>query len=416
MFGRSHPRMTQRPELWQVSARHPRVRDGSLIFFGGGNAPGGPWYCDSARPGNLNGNHGTLTNFSWPNTATSGWTWIPRLGRFGTVHGGTKNFVDCGTRLGKPLNWTIAAFVNPITMQPAGIIFSGDAAGTDNSVWGIFGGASTINLSIYVSSGAAFQVAQFAGEYIAANWPIGSQTHIAATVDGSFIRYYRNGTLIGSPVAQTVAMGGTPYGFSLGRYGAYDGLYWKGGLSDAGLWNRALSLPEIQTLANPSDASLGGLIEPVWQRVYAAAVAGEEFSSSSSSSRAFSSSSSSTSTSTSEAFSSSSSTSSSSEAFSSSSSTSSSSEAFSSSSSTSSSSEAFSSSSSTTSSSEAFSSSSLSSYSSSTSGLLPTVPRRCTGTIAVKSWCGAVVRAAAWSAGSPSLRAWSSGTFRVVGA
>ncbi len=263
--------MTQRPELWQVSARHPWVRDRSIIFFGGGNAPGGLWYCDSARPGNLNGNHGTLTNMAVPATATSGWTWIPQLGRFGTVHDGTNDFVDCGTGLGKPLNWTIAVFVNPIAIQAAGIMFSSDAAGTTKYTWGIY--ASPSNLRIHVSSGVGAQIAQIVGEYTAANWPIGSQTHIAATVDGSFIRYYRNGTLIGSPVAQTAAMGGTPYGFSLGRYGAYDGLYWQGGLSDAGLWNRVLSPAEINTLANPSDPSLGGLIEPVWQRVYATAVA-----------------------------------------------------------------------------------------------------------------------------------------------
>ena len=96
--------------------------------------------------------------------------------------------------------------------------------------------------------------------------PVNTLSHFGYVVTPTTTAFYVNGIAAG-----TAATGGASGTVEIGRRSA--GLQlWKGILSDVGLWYGDLS-KFMPTLANRSDPMLGGLLVPVWRRVYAAAVA-----------------------------------------------------------------------------------------------------------------------------------------------
>lgn len=89
-----------------------------------------------------------------------------------------------------------------------------------------------------------------AGEVMTEQW-----VHLAIVVDGSLneIRYYKDGTQIGTPVSVGSTVHGTPSGdiISLGRNSSWAGGSFIGVIDDMAVWNRALNLAEISRLATP---------------------------------------------------------------------------------------------------------------------------------------------------------------------
>ena len=85
------------------------------------------------------------------------------------------------------------------------------------------------------------------GEFTLANYPSTQKTLSVLTYDSATqkLAYYRNDTKIteGNRVNGT-----TVTSFAIGRYGLYNGGYWKGLLADARIYDHALSQSEIDAL------------------------------------------------------------------------------------------------------------------------------------------------------------------------
>jgi len=172
---------------------------------------------------------------------------------------GSSQYVNLGTNIAKT-NYTISAWIKPASFPSTGgqsIVFSVDSAQSNNNAWGIY--TNNSGLYVYASSGSGGQAALMDTTYNASsgNYPTTSWTHILVTVDGSNIKFYRNCNLINT-VAQTVQMGGTAYGLSIGRYGAYNGYYFNGSIDDVRIYNRALTAGEISGLYAGSIQPLAG--------------------------------------------------------------------------------------------------------------------------------------------------------------
>ncbi|MBI5385210.1 MAG: lamin tail domain-containing protein [Verrucomicrobia bacterium] len=84
--------------------------------------------------------------------------------------------------------------------------------------------------------------------------PLASWQHVALVCDGSMMRLYRNGALVGTPLnyngtINTNCQFSLGIGAKLGTNGAppttADNGYWQGKIDDLGLWTRALSADEI---------------------------------------------------------------------------------------------------------------------------------------------------------------------------
>ena len=74
--------------------------------------------------------------------------------------------------------------------------------------------------------------------------PAATWTHVAATYDGTTVRLYVSGTLVGSAAASgNISASGSP--LSIGGTAAY-GEYFNGRIDDVRIYNRALSAAEIQ--------------------------------------------------------------------------------------------------------------------------------------------------------------------------
>jgi len=72
---------------------------------------------------------------------------------------------------------------------------------------------------------------------------------LAVTVDGSNITIYRDADTPQS-VTQTVTPADSGEIYTIGRFGAYNGLYFDGLIDEVGIWNEALSAAQIAELYN----------------------------------------------------------------------------------------------------------------------------------------------------------------------
>lgn len=146
-----------------------------------------------------NANNST-TNLSDPTTS-------------GKINGATafitanSDYINTGSGVGKPAAYTIGAWIKPSAYGHTGLVLGGnqDSATT---IWGIFARQGG-NVEVWVTNGATYQVGNTGQVWGAASYPTGAWTYITATVDGSFIKYYKNGTQVGSDIPQTATNSGT---------------------------------------------------------------------------------------------------------------------------------------------------------------------------------------------------------------
>ena len=184
-----------------------------------------------------NGNNGTVANTTWAAT-----------GKYGKAlnFNGTSALVTVPNAASLQLStaMTLEAWVNPSTVSSAwrDVIYKGDdnyyLEGTSSNggapaLGGTFGGA---NANIY-------------GTALTANvW-----THLAATYDGATLRLYVNGVQASS-LARTGAIATSSNPLQIGGDSLY-GQYFRGLIDEVRIYNRALSVAEIQADMN---TPLGG--------------------------------------------------------------------------------------------------------------------------------------------------------------
>jgi hypothetical protein len=160
---------------------------------------------------------------------------------------GQKDYVEIpkNPKFYLPGPFTVAAWVNVGTLP--------------RSEWGMYlfadyssdGGRSTFALRIMGTGAAQFfwqtedaepAVAASSGRLVPGTW-----AHVAGVWDGTTRMLYVNGVLDGTTKSPQPRpdIGGH---VSIGRPGAYNGLYFSGRLDDVRIYSRALSSPEIRTL------------------------------------------------------------------------------------------------------------------------------------------------------------------------
>lgn len=227
-----------------------------------------------ARDSSPYGNNGTLTNFTWPNTATSGWTYVPELGRMGWVFDGANNY--------------IAGSVNP-ALANLGVAGSHYTA----AFWCKYTYAA--EYGDFLDLRSSKQVIRFvldtnhrtvlAKSYDGSNFPQAAVGNLQPTGTdpawhhccavwrrGDTITPYFDGAQK-TPANDTTTGDLTATGLAIGAQAGGGGSKPAMVFTDGAIWNRALTLPEIQTLANRSDPSLGGLILPPRRVMFPSAVA-----------------------------------------------------------------------------------------------------------------------------------------------
>lgn len=195
----------------------------------------GRWHLDhisnnQTPDSSKNDNHGTVY----------GATIVDGIIHKALLFDGLDDYVSIGN-IGKPLSWTILAFIKPTGALADGCIAFNQLV--DYSEWGIRIHGGVFKATITHQTNTQFQNA--ASTISAAELPADTYSHITATVDGSFIRFYLNG-LLHDTVAQTVQMEGTDNLFSLARYGNAPSNYWKGTIDHVHIHDRVLDATEIK--------------------------------------------------------------------------------------------------------------------------------------------------------------------------
>ena len=243
----------ERPERFELNPRAPLAN--GLVFAGLGAMPGTTHYHDSS----LHGNDGQLTNM----TPSDDWVWIDELGRMGLDFNAGDQTVACtNLPFGSAFTislwfyWEASTAYGGLAIQGPpnnGVMYFAHYAGNRCYL-------KTANNSFTSTTGPAFSV----------GWQ-----HACAVYDGTQLTVYRN-TIPGTPLARTGAVSGATGSFIIGD-GGWVGGSPEGTVADLLIWpNRALTLPEIQALADPSNAMLSGLLLPprrVWWPVSGGATA-----------------------------------------------------------------------------------------------------------------------------------------------
>ena len=149
-------------------------------------------------------------------------------------------------------NLTVEAWINPISLPHGGTILqkrtSGNSGGYVLEATQPTGGGQPNGLQFVIMIGGVYQTLNPANIVTTNAWQ-----HVAATYDGAFMRIYVNGVEVANR-PQTGAIDNVAAPILIGR-NAVAGIGFQGGIDEIGLYNRALSATEIQSISN---AGLGG--------------------------------------------------------------------------------------------------------------------------------------------------------------
>lgn len=192
-------------------------------------------------------NDGTLNNFSFPNTPTSGWQGPQgRPGGYGSLRfDGLDDAVvvpSLAAYLEGPVDYTIAGWLRQTSNTIGGIITQADAG---NHIIAIYSDGTNADFLTY-EGGYAFVGAT-------ANVSDGAWHHIVGTKTGTTGRVYLDGTLRGTGVVKDVNVGSTTECHIGMREGtAYP---FPGYLDDLRVYSRTLSAAAVKALYDESRAS-----------------------------------------------------------------------------------------------------------------------------------------------------------------
>jgi hypothetical protein len=225
------------------------VKDGLVLYLDAGSP--NSYYSLSTttiwKDISGNANNGTLTNGPTFNSSNNG----------NFIFDGSNDFVNCGTSIGKLVNFTISTWIKPNAWNNCGIVFSSNTGGgqgpTHWGLWGRFGG----NIEIYVSNGSSLQGAITSLPWSSGSIPNNIFTNITTTVDGSLIKIFKNSIQVGSNISQTIQQSGISYDLCVGKNPADSGYYYNGSVAETFVYNRALSSSEILQNFNTTRSRFG---------------------------------------------------------------------------------------------------------------------------------------------------------------
>jgi Concanavalin A-like lectin/glucanases superfamily len=136
---------------------------------------------------------------------------------------------------------TLEAWLNPTTST--GWVDAFGKETTDDVVYALYSSTPANRPTGYIRRGGVFSQAGAISPLTLNNW-----THVATTYDGATLRFYVNGTQIGS----TAATGPIDASSGVLRIGANSifGEYFKGLIDEVRIYNRALTAAQITTDMN----------------------------------------------------------------------------------------------------------------------------------------------------------------------
>lgn len=237
--------LRERPENFIVNYNHSLSR--GLIFGGFCNYPRSIKYVDSS----IYNNYASLSDMN----PESDWTYVTSLNRMGIdFNGGTQNITINNNFWGiLPIStmcvWAIA--YTPISGSGRGII------SINNGARFICIGQGTLNWMVHTWGDSSKDT----GIPII----IGKPFHFCTISIYGACSYYVNGIRIGTSVALYNSINQLVIGD--GPYSAFS-INFVGNISDPMLYNRVLSLSELQQLVDPSNAMLSGMLQPPKRRYY----------------------------------------------------------------------------------------------------------------------------------------------------
>lgn len=144
------------------------------------------------------------------------------------------------TSIGANVDYSFSVWINSDTFAAGHAVFGKDSGGVDG-----------YNLTTDATSHFVWTVYSTGSHVFTSTATLSTATwyHIVVTYDQSNIRLYLNGSLDGSPQANTADVADEGQVFEVGRSQG-SGLYWDGGIDELGIWKRVLSLGEVQDLYN----------------------------------------------------------------------------------------------------------------------------------------------------------------------
>ena len=198
-----------------------------------------------------------------PATATSGWRWDSFLGRGVWAFDGSNDYVQAVGN--NSTAFTAACWVKIAATTTATQIYL-EYSASNNLRYGIGSYAGGYPFVPRINAGSPYRVAS------AATFVTGKWYHFAGTSDGSNYAMYINGVSVAITGSSTSSCD-TASVLRIGQGCSTASNYSNSSIGDPCIWNRVLSLPEIQQQADPSNVMLSGLILPPRRRIFATAAA-----------------------------------------------------------------------------------------------------------------------------------------------
>lgn len=234
--------ITQRPECFTLKNDHPLAQ--GLVFAGLGAHAGSTRYHDSS----VYRNHGTLDTLVALNTHSG-------IGRNSFYRSSADSPYQHGIL---PVSSLLQFGTDDFTLSMWGY---GIRGGTAGALCGA-GDGGTAEWMLYFTSDTTLRMYGY-GSAIQSDltWTLNAWNHVVVRRSGTILQLYKNGafasedTTANSNLSTTKAI----------RIGGADGgttRWFSGSLADFMVHRRALTLPEIQILADPSNVMLSGLIQP----------------------------------------------------------------------------------------------------------------------------------------------------------
>ncbi len=193
-----------------------------------------------------NGLTGTITQATW---TTAG-----KFGKALTFSGAKGSWVTVANAPALQLTtgMTISAWVKPTAALPQwpSIVMK---ERTDELTYALYANSNTNQPNINYTSGGE-EVNLNAGSAV----PVNAWTYLTGTFDGTTLKFFVNGQLVGSK-ASTASIDTTTGVLRIGGDNVWDGEYFPGVIDEVRIYNRALSPQEIQTdMATPVVGTGGG--------------------------------------------------------------------------------------------------------------------------------------------------------------
>lgn len=220
---------------------HGSAQANGLVGWWPGSGAGGKLFDMTGR-----GNHGTLTNFATPFTATSGWAFGKDGGKGALALDGVDDHVVVPSAEFIQDAITVSCWIYPTALPTLGQILFGLMDKRNNAT----GSAGWVLELVNLGTQAIWFVAASAAGAIRVNYtlPLNTWSHICGTmISATTVSLYVNGISIGSGTPDTLS----PFAKSL-YIGSRDGNFvFPGIIEEPRIYDRAASAAEVYDLYDP---------------------------------------------------------------------------------------------------------------------------------------------------------------------